>query len=76
MLTYHRTTRNPTRNIKETITVLPTPKIISFPFMKIYENENLIGFINLYEEDTEIFFGIGVNPEFCNKGYGQQMTLL
>ncbi|MFU2423952.1 MAG: GNAT family N-acetyltransferase [Bacteroides sp.] len=45
-------------------------------FFSFYENENLIGFINLYEEDTEIFFGIGVNPEFCNKGYGQQMTLL
>ena len=28
-------TRNPTRNIKETITALPTPKIISFPFMKM-----------------------------------------
>ena len=27
--------RNPTRNIKETITALPTPKIISFPFMKM-----------------------------------------
>ena len=45
-------------------------------FFSFYENENLIGFINLYEEDTEIFFGIGVNPEFCNNGYGQQMTLL
>ena len=43
-------------------------------FFSFLENENLIGFINLYEEDTEIFFGIGVNPEFCNKGYGQQMT--
>ena len=45
-------------------------------FFSFYEDKNLIGFINLYEEDTEIFFGIGVNPEFCNKGYGQQMTLL
>ncbi len=34
----------------------------------------MVGFINLYEEETEVFFGIGVNPDFCNKGYGQQMV--
>ena len=31
-------------------------------------------FVNLYEEKTEIFFGIGVNPDCCSEGYGQQMT--
>lgn len=39
-----------------------------------YDGENLVGFINLYEEETEVFFGIGANPEYCGKGYGQQMT--
>ena len=29
---------------------------------------------NLFEEEKEIFFGIGVNPEDCGRGYGQQMT--
>ena len=32
------------------------------------------GFINLYEEETEVFFGIGVAPAHCGKGYGRQMT--
>ena len=26
------------------------------------------------QEKTEIFFGIGVNPDCCSEGYGQQMT--
>ena len=34
----------------------------------------LIGYINLIEEETEVFFGIGVNPNFCDQGYGQQMS--
>lgn len=43
-------------------------------FYSFYDGTILIGFINLCKEETEIFFGIGVNPEYCNKGYGQQMT--
>ena len=39
-----------------------------------YDEKKLIGFINLYEEKTEVFFGIGVKPEECGKGYGSQMT--
>lgn len=39
-----------------------------------YDGAELVGFINLYEEETEVFFGIGVNPDCCGKGYGQQMT--
>ena len=47
------------------------PKNISFAF---YENGQLIGFTNLFEEDSEVFFGIGANPIYCGKGYGQRMT--
>lgn len=43
-------------------------------FYSFYDGAALVGFINLYEEETEVFFGIGVNPECCGKGYGQQMT--
>ena len=43
-------------------------------FYSFYADGGLIGFINLYEEETEVFFGIGVNPVCCGKGYGQQMT--
>ena len=40
-------------------------------FYSYTDGKELIGYINLIEEDTEVFFGIGVNPAFCNKGYGQ-----
>ena len=43
-------------------------------FYSFYDETALVGFINLYEEETEIFFGIGVNPDCCSEGYGQQMT--
>ena len=43
-------------------------------FYSFYDEKKLIGFINLYEEETEVFFGIGVKPEECGKGYGPQMT--
>ena len=43
-------------------------------FYSFYDGEKLVGFINLQEEETEVFFGIGVNPECCGQGYGQQMT--
>ena len=43
-------------------------------FYSFYAGEELVGFINLYEEETEVFFGIGVAPVHCGKGYGRQMT--
>lgn len=43
-------------------------------FYSFYDEKKLIGFINLYEEKTEVFFGIGVKPEECGEGYGSQMT--
>lgn len=43
-------------------------------FYSFYDGTDLIGFINLYEEPAEVFFGIGAAPEHCGKGYGQQMT--
>ena len=37
------------------------------------EGETLVGFVNLREEETEVFVGIGVNPVLCGKGYGQEI---
>ena len=37
-------------------------------FYSFYDETALVGFINLYEEETEIFFGIGVNPDCCGCG--------
>lgn len=38
-----------------------------------FDNENFVGFCNLYDDGDEIFFGIGVNPGVCGKGYGAEM---
>ncbi len=45
-----------------------------YNFYSFYDGAALVGFINLYEEETEVFFGIGAAPACCGKGYGQQMT--
>lgn len=42
-------------------------------FHSYYDGDKLIGFTNLLEEPKEVFVGIGVTPEACGKGYGQQM---
>ena len=47
------------------------PKNILFAF---YDGSVFVGFTNLYEEESEVFFGIGANPGYCGKGYGQKMT--
>ncbi len=44
-------------------------------FYGYLENDQLIGFINLLEEEEEVFVGIGVNPKYCNQHYGQRMLL-
>lgn len=33
-----------------------------------------MGFINLCNEEKEVFFGIGVAPQYCSRGFGQEMT--
>ena len=43
-------------------------------FYSFFDHDTLVGFINLYEEPTEVFFGIGVRPDACGRGHGQQMT--
>lgn len=43
-------------------------------FYSFYDNAALVGFINLSDEGSEVFFGIGASPDYCNKRYGQQMT--
>lgn len=38
-----------------------------------YDHNKLVGFCNLFDDGDEVFFGIGVNPNLCGKGYGVQM---
>ena len=39
----------------------------------MYDGKQLVGFFNLIDEETEVFFGIGVAPDCCNKGYGREI---
>ena len=42
-------------------------------FRTFYSGDTLIGFVNIKEEVQEVFIAIGVHPDHCDKGYGQQM---
>jgi RimJ/RimL family protein N-acetyltransferase len=42
-------------------------------YYTFYEGTEIAGFINLYEEETRVFFGIGAAPQMCSHGYGVQM---
>ena len=33
----------------------------------------LVGFVNIREEDTEVFIGVGVTPALCGKHYGRRI---
>lgn len=37
------------------------------------QGDALVGFVNLLEEEREVFVGIGVSPALCGRGYGQRM---
>jgi len=40
-------------------------------YRAFYDEDCLVGFVNIKEEEAEVFIGIGVKPELCRKGYGQ-----
>jgi [ribosomal protein S18]-alanine N-acetyltransferase len=40
----------------------------------IDEQKELIGFVNLLDEGDTVFFGIGINPNYCGKGIGKMIT--
>ena len=42
-------------------------------YYSFYDKDVYVGFVNILEESEEVFIGIGTNPDYCNKGYGQQM---
>lgn len=43
-------------------------------FISFFEQDQLIGFVNLLEEETAVFFGIGVHPQACSRGVGTAIT--
>ena len=42
-------------------------------FYSYYDGETLVGFTNIFEEENKVFIGIGVNPQYCNQGYGRMI---
>lgn len=40
----------------------------------INEDGELVGFVNLLDEGSIVFFGIGIKPNFCGKGIGKIIT--
>jgi len=42
-------------------------------YSAFYDGDCLVGFVNIKEEESEVFIGIGVKPELCSKGYGQRI---
>lgn len=45
-------------------------------YYSFYNDKALIGFVNILEEENEVFIGIGVNPNLCSKGFGKEILLL
>ena len=43
-------------------------------YYSYYDGEKLVGYTNLKEREADVFLGIGVNPEYCDQGYGQQIV--
>lgn len=42
-------------------------------YYAFFDDNVLVGFINILEEPTEVSIGIGVNPDLCGKHYGQNI---
>lgn len=61
--------------IKEQYSLCDDAKRDRFTSFVNEENE-LIGFTNLLDEGDSIFFGIGINPKYCNEGIGKMVTKL
>ncbi len=45
-------------------------------YYAFYENDLFIGYINLVERNNKFSIGIAIKPEFCSKGYGQQILTI
>lgn len=45
-------------------------------YLAFADGATLVGFVNILEEATEVFIGIGANPELCNRHYGREMLAL
>lgn len=44
-------------------------------YYAFFDNDILVGFVNILEEPSEVSIGIGVAPALCGKHYGQKILL-
>lgn len=44
-------------------------------YLAFLDGEQLVGFVNILEEETEVFIGISVRPDLCGRHYGCTMLL-
>lgn len=42
-------------------------------YLAFLDAEVLVGFVNILEEEAEVFIGIGVNPALCGQHYGRRI---
>lgn len=42
-------------------------------YLGFFEQERLVGFVNICEKETEVSIGIGVHPSYCSRGYGREI---
>lgn len=42
-------------------------------YLGFFDQNVLVGFVNIVEEPMEVFIGIGVNPNLCDRHYGRRM---
>lgn len=45
-------------------------------YFAFIDGDKLVGFVNILEEPTEVFLGVGANPALCNQHYGREMLAL
>ena len=43
-------------------------------FYSFCDGGRLIGYVNLVEEEAAVFFGIGLDPDYCGQGLGQAVS--
>lgn len=44
-------------------------------YLAFLEGDALVCFVNMLKKEAEVFIGIGVKPDFCDKHYGRRILM-